>query len=141
MSYERLIAEHDRIDDAVSQLLALVEVETPDVDAIIIDMAVLSCELSEHLAHEDSFIYPRMIAAQNTGMSDAAKRFVLEFSTLRADWVQYLAEWGRETILADWETFSAETRAMLARLAARISAENNLLYPAALREGAINLRS
>ena len=140
MSYERLIGEHARIDQAVEDMLHLVAGAIPDVDAVLLKLTDLACELGEHLAHEDSFIYPRMIAARDTAMADTARRFVREFATLRHDWSLYLGEWTGETIAADWDNFRTETLAMMARLAARVSAENELLYPAALQNGVIPLR-
>jgi iron-sulfur cluster repair protein YtfE (RIC family) len=141
MNYERLIAEHARIDLAVGDMLGLVGEATPDVDAVVLKLSDLAGELREHLAHEDSFIYPAMIAARDTLISDTAKNFVAEFAALRHDWGLYLSEWSAETIQTDWETFRTETRSMMNRLAARVSAENELLYPAALQHGVISLRS
>lgn len=141
MSYERLIAEHSRIDLAVGEMLDLVAEATPDLDAVVLKLTDLACELRGHLANEDSFIYPRMIAAKNTAMSEIARSFVAEFAVLRHDWGLYLGEWTGETIEADWENFRTETRSMMHRLAARVSAENELLYPAALQNGVIALRA
>ena len=62
MSYERLIAEHGRIDMGLGRLQLLVEADEPDAAAITISLSDLSRELSAHLDYEDSFIYPRMIA-------------------------------------------------------------------------------
>lgn len=141
MSYERLIAEHARIDVQVELLTELVGADQPDVAAVVIALSDLSGALSSHLAHEDSNIYPQMIAARNTELSEAASRFVEEFATLREDWGLYLSEWGSEAIAGDWQNFRAETRAILARLAKRVRAENDLLYPAAFRNGLIALRA
>lgn len=140
MSYERLIAEHDRIDAKVAELSALVGAETPDVAAVVIVLSDLSGAVSEHLAHEDSLIYPRMISASHTELSEVALGFVDQFAALTADWGLYLREWGSEQIAGDWQGFRGETRAIMARLAARIGAENELLYPAAFRNGLIPLR-
>ncbi len=122
-------------------MLDLVDEAASDVDAVVLKLSDLAGELREHLAHEDSFIYPAMIAASATSMSDTAKSFVAEFAALRHDWDLYLSEWSAETIHADWETFRAETRSMMSRLATRVSAENDLLYRSALQNGVIPLRS
>ena len=141
MSYERLIAEHARIDLAVNEMLGLVGEATPDAGAVLHTLGDLAEELRAHLAHEDSLIYPDMIAAQGTAMSDTASAFVTEFAELRHDWGLYLGEWSSETIEADWETFRAETASIMNRLAARVCAENELLYPAALHNCVIPLRA
>lgn len=141
MSYEQLISEHARIDARIEHLLGLLDAPEPDVSGVVLALSALSLEVTEHLAHEDSFIYPKMIAATSTEMSEAALSFVGEFATLRLDWSLYLSEWSGEAVAADWDNFRAETRTILNRLTARVSAENELLYPAAFREGVISLRS
>ena len=140
MSYERFIAEHARIDASGEALLELTGADQPDVPAVIIALSDLSCELTGHLAHEDSLIYPRMIAARNTELSETASHFVEEFAALRADWDVYLREWGSDAIAGDWQEFREQTRSILARLAKRVRAENDLLYPAAFRAGLLPLR-
>lgn len=140
MSYERLMREHARIEIAAKRLLELVSAADPLVDAVVIALSDLSQELGAHLAHEDSFIYPRMIQGENTLMRDAANAFAAEFASLRTDWSIYLSEWGTECIAADWLHFREATHAILDRLQRRIDAENNILYTTALREGAVTLR-
>ena len=140
MSYETLIAEHGRIDMALGHLQRLIDADAPDTIAVTLALSDLSAELSHHLAHEDSFIYPRMIATGNTGISATAQEFVEDFAQLRADWGVYLTEWTAECIEADWLSFKFDTCRMIVRLAERVRAENELLYVAALQAGAIRLR-
>lgn len=141
MSFERLIAEHALIEATARQLLELASAARCDLPAVAQTLERLASELTDHLAHEDSFIYPRMIAAENTEMAEAAQGFVDEFSTLRTDWSRYLGEWTGDAIASDWHRFGEETRVLLTRLAKRVRAENDLLYPAALRSGVIPLRA
>lgn len=140
MSYQRLMDEHDRIDAAVASLSALCESDTPDLPAIVIGLSDLAGELEHHLAHEDSFIYPRMLSEAAGGTSDIAAAFVKEFASLREDWGLYLREWSVDNIAADWAGFRHDTRTMATRLKARVDAENRLLYPAALQSNLITLR-
>ena len=140
MSYERLMHEHDRIDAALWALSALTRADTPDVSVVVIALSDLAGELDRHLAHEDSFIYPKTISGASGDASDIASAFVEEFAELRADWGLYLREWTSEGIAADWAGFRAETAAMVARLAVRVRAENKLLYAAALNASVIRLR-
>jgi iron-sulfur cluster repair protein YtfE (RIC family) len=140
VSYKRLIDEHARIDERTQLLTELVSAAEPDVPAVLIALSDLSCELTQHLAHEDSFIYPRMIAARDTELAESASAFVHDFAALRSDWCLYLTEWTSDAIAGDWQTFQQETRAILARLATRVWAEDELLYPAAFRNGLIPLR-
>lgn len=140
MSYERLIAEHALIDAALARLEALVAAAIPDIPAVIIGLADLSNELAHHLAHEDSFIYPRLIQGRNPRARRVAERFVEDFDELRGAWNLYLREWTSDCIAGDWEIFRIETGTMIVRLAHRVKAENALLYAEALRTGAVPLR-
>lgn len=140
MSYERLIAEHAEIDEALVLLQKLVATCAVDIGAVVVALSDLSQALARHLAHEDSFIYPRMIAGQNAETSAVARQFVRSFEALRQDWELYLAEWNSECIAADWDNFRCETERMATRLAQRVRAENELLYATALRTNVIPLR-
>ena len=140
MSYERLMREHALIENAVKHLQVLVAAETPDVGVVVIALSDLSGELDAHLAHEDSFIYPRMIQGDNELLRDAANAFAAEFASLRVDWMMYLGEWNGECIAADWAHFREVTVEILDRLQRRIDAENNILYTVALRENVFALR-
>ncbi|MES2987695.1 MAG: hemerythrin domain-containing protein [Pseudomonadota bacterium] len=140
MSYERLMREHAQIEVRVKRLLELVSGAAPDVDGVIMALSDLSSELGAHLAHEDSFIYPRMIRGNNALMRDAANAFAAEFASLRVDWSIYLCEWTADCIAGDWANFVQQTFAILDRLQRRVDAENNILYATALRESAITLR-
>jgi len=140
MSYETLIAEHGRIDMALGRLQRLIDADARDAGAVTIALSDLATDLEHHLAHEDSFIYPHMIASGNAGVSATAQEFVEDFAQLRADWGVYLAEWNAECIGEDWLSFRFDTCRMIGRLAERVRAENELLYAAALQTGAIRLR-
>ena len=113
----------------------------PDVPAVSAALANLATQLSDHLAREDSFIYPRMIESSVGRVSSIARRFIEEFDSLTADWKTYLAEWLPDCITGDWDGFRHETEAIIARLAARVRAENNVLYSTALSHGLITLRA
>lgn len=140
MSYERLIAEHAEIDKALLRLQKLVATDTPDIGAVVVRLSYLSQLLSSHLAHEDSFIYPWMIAGSNAESSAVARDFIASFAALRRDWDLYLAEWNSECIAADWDNFRGETERMATRLAQRVRAENELLYATALKTNVIPIR-
>lgn len=140
MSYERLIDEHAQIDIARVRLQCLMDTDTPDVGAVVVALSDLARQLADHLAHEDSFIYPRMIAGSNTESSSTANNFVSEFADLRRDWLLYVAEWNGERIAADWARFRSESERMNLWLEQRVRAENELLYAMALKTNAIPLR-
>jgi iron-sulfur cluster repair protein YtfE (RIC family) len=140
MSYERLLHEHDRIDRALARLQRLTDAPVPDVPAVSHALSDLAGELVDHLAHEDSFIYPRMIESTIGQVSAIARGFVDEFAALSEEWKTYIVAWLPDCIAGDWDGFKRDTDAILARLAARVRAENTVLYSAALNHGLIPLR-
>lgn len=140
MTYERLMEEHDRIDQQLSRLINVIDRTTEDAVAATLILSDLSEELRLHLAHEDSLMYRPMVAAQQPGFAKAADAFCQQFDALRRDWDQYLVEWTTGIIRADWAGFRASTIDIIDRLRARVLAENELLYTAALQAGAISLR-
>ena len=140
MSYERMIAEHGQIDRGLYRLQLLIEAGEPDASAVTILLSDLSQDLTAHLEYEDRIVYPRMLASADEHTSSTARAFVEDFAQLRRDWELYFSEWNRDCIVADWAEFCRYTRSMIARLTARIRAENEQLYTAALQAGAIRLR-
>ncbi len=136
----RLIDEHERIARAVAALRARVGDSAGQVDAVMASLRDLSIELANHLAYEDSFLYP-MLADDSHDRSRAdAAAFVTEFDSLRDDWTLYLREWTDDCVAADWDHFASVTLAMLDRLDLRVARENAILYPRAFRDGFIQFR-
>ncbi|MES2097516.1 MAG: hemerythrin domain-containing protein [Pseudomonadota bacterium] len=140
MNLEKLMAEHDRIDVAIAALAASIANEEPNTAAVTCALFDLNNELTEHLAHEDSFIYPKMIGGKNAAGAATARQFVKDFENLRTEWDNYLVEWQPECIEHDWAHFRESTVWMTDQLSKRVSAENTLLYTAALKSGSITLR-
>lgn len=141
MSYERLLREHDQIDQALARLQRLTSAAVPDVPAVSAALSHLGGELAYHLAHEDSFIYPRMIESTVGHVASVARQFIDEFEALTVDCEIYLREWLPDCIAGDWDGFRQDTDALIARLRARVRAENTVLYSAALNHGLIALRA
>src|SRR3569833_1788703 len=135
MSYERLLREHDRIDQALLQLQRLTRAAVPDVPAVSAALSHLAGELTYHLAHEDSFIYPRMIESRIGQVASIARQFVDEFESLTTDYKVYLREWLPDCIAGDWDGFREETETKDAQHRTRDHAENSVLYSAALNHG------
>lgn len=140
MTYQRLMEEHDRIDHHLNRLTKVIDREREDAVAATLILCDLSEELRLHLAREDSLMYRPMVAAQQPVFAKTADEFCRQFETLRCDWERYLVEWTTPIIRADWAGFRASTLVMIQQLAARVRAENELLYAAALQAGAISLR-
>jgi hypothetical protein len=60
---------------------------------------------------------------------------------VKAEWMIYAAEWNEENIGIDWQTFGRDTLQIVTLLRERISERNEVLYPLALQENRIRLRS
>lgn len=140
MTYERLMEEHDRIDHHLGRLTDLIACPNGDAVAATLILSDLSEELRLHLAHEDSLMYRPMVAAQQPAFAKTADEFSSQFDVLRCDWERYLVEWTTGIICADWAGFRASTVIMIDQMGARVRAENELLYAAALQAGALPLR-
>lgn len=139
MSYQRLIEDHDLIDQLARKLETIAEADCAEpVEAVRVLMN-LSCAVSEHLAYEDRTVYSRLIDAKPR-LAEPAIDFEQTFQQLRADWLAYLSDWNGETLTLDWACFCDETKAMMARLRTRVGDETDLIYPTAMQRGLIRLR-
>ncbi len=139
MSYQQLILECEQIDSAVARLRRLTEAREPNVSAVLCALFNLAAEVSRHLAHEDNFIYPKMIKGSVGEMSSVAQRFVDQFSSIRSDWNAYLIEWPPDRIKDDWGEFGLATKVVTDRLSMRITAESAVIYSMALNHSLIRL--
>lgn len=139
MSIDRLIKEHDGIDHAIGNMATAITSSTSDAVTATLALSDLAEQLRCHLAHEDSYIYAEAARDANSGFAKTAEQFITEFKELRADWDIYLREWTTDCMTVDWAGFQAETRSIIARLADRVKAENEVLYTAGLQHGVIPL--
>lgn len=138
-SFERLIGEHAEITALARTLTRAIEAGE-DADAKHAALIALADDLTDHLAREDADIYPRLMMSADEGAASAAREAVRKFETLAADWAVYVTRWSRDAIDADARGFAEDSADILARLAARVKVENDLLYPMALRAAQITLR-
>lgn len=134
--YQDLIRDHDEIDqlaEAVEKLATGDRSGSVAIDALLSQLARI---VEAHLAKEDSFIYPAIIASKDP--ADAAS-LVVEFEVIKRDWKSYLEMWRDGAAASDWPAFRIATIGMLSRLRERVMKETGLLYSIALREGTITL--
>jgi hypothetical protein len=141
MSYQRLIAEHARIDAAMLHLQACADAVVPDCAAAARALADAATLLRDHITHEGACLYSELIVSGAHPFSQTAQEFAATLSVLQRDCVRYFTAWNAESLRADWSGFRRETLAIATRLAERGVAENALLYTPALRESVIPLRS
>jgi Hemerythrin HHE cation binding domain len=140
-SIEQLIADHAQMEVIVRQLSTTAAGPPALAGDASMALEQLADALDQHLMREDSFIYTQALRDSQTVFGDAAEAFERAFLDLKRDWRAYLRNWSLTDMYAEWTTFRAETRHMMARLHQRISAENDLLYPLALQCGLIRLRA
>ena len=140
-SVERLILEHEALEAIALRLEDQVRKREPNLALVLALRAQLSVELSNHLTGEDETLYPRLAAANDASLAEAAGTFGCELETLRADWNAYLDEWCSDAIESDWTSFAEETLALMSRLRSRIARENACLIPATLQRSMVRLRT
>jgi hypothetical protein len=140
MSLERLIREHDEIDQLSQDLLTLTRQAPPSPVAALASLNHLARSVEDHLSYEDRTVYSVLIDRYATSATFNADKFERVFEELRDSWLAYLAKWDVRRVSADWSSFCAETADMIPRLQARVRNETNLIYSLALSDGTIRLR-
>ena len=93
----------------------------------------LARQLMSHLALEDRIFYPAMLRLADEQARSATMRLQAEIGTLAQDFSAYMYRWSDDRVAREWPQFCAETREILAALAARMGQEERLLYPLAER--------
>jgi len=88
-----------------------------------------SKELLAHLTREDWLLYPSLLQSSDKHIAGTAQTFMDEMGGLLAAYKAWSGDWPTERIIAEWQTFVAETSAVLDALGKRIERENNELYP------------
>lgn len=125
----RLMHEHDALLALMLDVDRVVGESTPAPAAALRAVTALRVALDAHLAQEDAHLYPRLMGSASLAEQAAGLQLISEFRHLTGDWGLYLLRWKPAAIARDWASFAAETRAMLARLRARVARENGLLRP------------
>lgn len=137
-NFVELLKDHALILSATKSLTALTRAPAADSGAAFAALRQLARLLDNHLRAEAEFIN----AEHHFGKGDfaaLAEQHGERFDDLVEGWSTYLREWTEENIRLDWETFVEATDWMVGRLAEQVEAENQSLYPAALRYGLIRL--
>ena len=112
MSYQRLVAEHDRMEVMIDTIIALTEASPAAPAAASRELVSLATLVRDHLREEDELLY-RTIAKASQRPSAEAEQLIFEFEALKADWGDHIRGWGRECIAADWNGLRQETAAVL----------------------------
>lgn len=140
LSFEDLMHDHSAIFAAVRAIME--EIESNAGSAILAaSLGHLDSLLTPHLAIEDEEIYPLLLAGGDAGQRIMAEEAISAFSSVATDWDAFIAAWGQSAIAADRTGFVTGLQALLDTLQRRVRAENEILYPMALRAAHIRLRT
>lgn len=130
MDVEGLRRQHDDIAAIAADLMRLVKTADEPRPVAALRWG-LTRALLTHLAVEDRYLYPGMIAQGGTQGALVASRFQTEMGDLAERFTAYMTEWKDDRIAQDWAGFRAATRLILGALSRRIAHENETLYPLA----------
>lgn len=139
-TYQDLIADHERIEQAAGHVLLALREEDVDHDNISYRLLGLSSLVSEHLSIEATMLEDLRGKALASPWQRALEDGLPALELLKADWSAFLGEWNGEAIVADLAQFRAEAETILPRLRERVQRETEALYATALQSGVIALR-
>ena len=114
------------------RLISDVDEVPADATPIVIALGQLAGILRIHLAQEDNYLYPSIIASDNRKAASIARSFVHEMGQIGPIFFAFIEKWrSPRDIARDWTRFRAEADSILAALGDRIRRENDELYPLA----------
>ena len=131
---DRLRAQHDFATNTAGHLRDLVQRHRAGDDAIAIatQLARLHGLLRIHLAEEDQYLYPALIAVKDRRAALLAERFQTEMGSLAWVTEDFMQRWSSSAVIAvNFAAFNLALDCLLGTLAARIERENITLYPIA----------
>lgn len=140
LSFEDLMHDHSAIFAAVRVIVQEIEDESSPA-TLAAHLRYLDSLLTPHLAIEDGQIYPLLLASDDAGQRIMAEEAINAFAPLATDWSAFVAIWEEPVIAADRNGFVAGLQGLLDTLQRRVRAENEVLYPMALRGAHIRLRA
>jgi hypothetical protein len=126
----KLREDHAALAVLFKQLASIVESSQPPSQLVLFDVRrELVSTLLAHLKLEDWTLYPRLIESDDSGISEAGRKFQEEMGGLAPAFVAYCDKWSANHIEAEWEDYCADTRHILAALENRLLRENRDLLP------------
>ncbi len=133
-----LMKDHALILAATQNLSTIAQAAEPRMEDAFVALRRLSRLLDMHLRAEDEFLNVDLQHGRAEFTALAAEHGE-RFGDLVEEWALYLREWSEENIRRDWKNFGRATDWIVTRLNAQVMAEDEALYPAALRYGLIRL--
>ena len=131
---DHLRQQHDMATVSARHLRDLVRRHRPGDDtlAIATDLARLLGVLRVHLAEEDEYLYPALIATNDGIAAELAERYRAEMGSLAWDVEEFMLHWSSSAVIAlNFASFKSDLDRLLGALEARIKRENLSLYPVA----------
>ncbi len=131
---DRLRQQHDSATIMTDHLRNLVRRDRPGDYAIEIatQLARLLNVLRIHLAEEDEYLYPTLIAIEDRNAAALAQRYQLEMGSLASNLEDFMQRWSSSAVIAlNFAAFKIALDLLLGALLARIECENATLYPIA----------
>jgi len=131
---DRLRQQHDLATIMTDHLRNLVRRDRPGDYAIEIatQLARLLNVLQIHLAEEDEYLYPTLIAIEDRNAAALAQRYQLEMGSLASNLEDFMQRWSSSAVIAlNFAAFKIALDLLLGALLARIECENATLYPIA----------
>ena len=140
LSFEDLLHDHSAIFAMVRDLAREIE-DGAGPAALSARLGQLDSLLTPHLAVEDEQIYPLLLASDDAGQRIMAEEAIYAFASVASDWATLVTTWNAPAIAADRAGFVTGLQGFLDTLQRRVKAENEVLYPMALRGAHIRLRA
>lgn len=140
LSFEDLMHDHSAIFAMVRDLVREIENGT-GAATLSTGLGQLDSLLTPHLAIEDEQIYPLLLASDDAGQRIMAEEAINAFASVASDWNTFVAIWDETAIAAHRDGFVTGLQSLLDTLQHRVRAENEILYPMALRAAHIRLRA
>lgn len=140
LSFENLLHDHSAIFAVVRDLAREIE-DGAGATPLFACLGKLDSLLTPHLAIEDEQIYPLLLASDDAGQRIMAEEAIYAFASVASDWSAFVSTWTEPAIAADRADFVTQLHGFLDTLQQRVKAENEVLYPMALRGAHIRLRA
>ncbi len=133
-----LQAQHNALGEMMLRLVNMTDAFQKPAQAfpITVQLAKLSQLLRLHLATEDEWFYPAMIASDEPVAAALALTYRDDVGGIAEEVEAFLTRWNSSAVIGSgFVAFRAELRALFGKLEARIGREDRELYPLAIGLG------
>jgi hemerythrin-like domain-containing protein len=133
---ERMLADHARLRDCADRLEALLASSSlPDSDALAAARWALGSTMMQHLAFEERHLYAALRDDPRDHVRQTAAIFHEQLASSFVPYADHTKQWTPERVTKSWESYRAQTQALIATMRARMAREEQELYPLVHRNG------